>query len=243
MISFKERSSEVELMDDLTLDQSQIKAVLADINKANRLLGGNRITLKAIERLIQKFPRNLYRIVDMGCGDGSMLREVAELCSCLGIKAELTGIDLNEKSLQIARHKSIPYSNISYFQGDILDINAQELHCDILLCTLTLHHFHEKEIELFVAKFAELAQIGVVINDLERNKIAYQLFKIFAAVFMKTEIARKDGLTSIRSGFSKKDLMAFSELLPNMEHRISSRWAFRYEWSFWHPQNIENERC
>ncbi|MBT8284150.1 MAG: methyltransferase domain-containing protein [Flavobacteriaceae bacterium] len=234
MISYKERSSEVELMDDLTLDQSQIKAVLADINKANRLLGGNRITLKAIQRLANKFPRTKYRIVDMGCGDGSMLREVAAFCAGLGINVELTGIDLNEKSLQIARQKSKPYNNISYFKGDILDLNAQELHCDILLCTLTLHHFHEKEIELFITKFAELARIGVIVNDLERNKIAYQLFKIFAAVFMKTEIARQDGLTSIRSGFLKKDMIAYSELLPNMKHHISSRWAFRYEWSFWH---------
>ncbi|MEY8021782.1 methyltransferase domain-containing protein [Muriicola sp. SD30] len=234
MIIFKERSREVELMDDLTLDQSQIKAVLADINKANKLLGGNRITLKAIQRLTKKFPRTKYRIVDMGCGDGSMLREVAAFCDGLGIKVELTGIDLNEKSLQIARHKSKSYSNISYFKGDILDLNAQDLHCDILLCTLTLHHFHEKEIEIFITKFTELARIGVIVNDLERNKIAYLLFKIFAAVFMKTEIAKKDGLTSIRSGFLKKELIAYSELLPNMTHHISSRWAFRYEWSFWH---------
>ncbi|NNC63079.1 MAG: methyltransferase, partial [Eudoraea sp.] len=81
MIIFKERSREVELMDDLTLDENQIKAVLADINKANRLLGGNRITLKAIQRLANKFPRTKYRIVDMGCGDGSMLREVAAFCA------------------------------------------------------------------------------------------------------------------------------------------------------------------
>ncbi|MBT8280695.1 MAG: methyltransferase domain-containing protein [Muriicola sp.] len=243
MIGFKDRSEEDEMMDDLGLDANQIEAVLIDINKANTLLGGNRITLKAIQRLVQKFPQKTYRIVDMGCGDGSMLREVAEFCSKLGLPVELIGIDLNEKSIQVARNKSSSYQEISYLKGDILALNVSELKCDILLCTLTLHHFQNKEIVKFINKFAELAHIGVIINDLERNKIAYHLFKVFSAVFMKTKIAKNDGLISIKSGFQKKELLSFSELLPEMQHDIRRRWAFRYEWTFWHPNKIVNERC
>ncbi|QBA64130.1 methyltransferase domain-containing protein [Muriicola soli] len=241
MIAFKDRSEEDELMDDMSLDENQLEAILADINKANTLLGGNRITLKAIHRLIRKFPQKSYRIVDMGCGDGSMLREVAAFCSKLGIEAEFIGIDLNEKSIQIAKKRGSSYSEVSYLKRDILALNEEELKCDILLCTLTLHHFQDKEIVKFINKFAELAHIGVIINDLERNKIAYHLFKVFSAVFMKTDIARNDGLISIKSGFNKKELLSFSGLLPEMRHLIRRRWVFRYEWTFWHPNNLINE--
>jgi ubiquinone/menaquinone biosynthesis C-methylase UbiE len=224
-------------MDDPDLNPKVLEAVLKDVNQANTLLGGYGITLRAIVRLAAKHPKREYIIVDMGCGDGQMLRKVSEFCAKKKISVRLHGLDLNEESIKIAREKSRAYGNISFEQKDILKIKSDDFPCDLILCTLTLHHFGDKEIHTFIKKFAELSRIGVIINDLDRNKIACLLFRIFALVFVKTEIARNDGLISIRRGFTKKELLGFSKVLPDMHHSINWRWAFRYEWTFTHPKS------
>lgn len=236
MIRFKERSTEKELMDDLSLDEGQIKSILKDITQANKWLGGIKITVKALDRIFKEHPRESYKIVDIGCGDGSMLRAVADHCAKKHIQTQLIGLDLNEKSINLAKEYSYSYTNITYRIQDVLSLEPEEFHCDILLCTLTLHHFSEPQIHAFMKKFALLTTIGVVVNDLDRNKIGFVLFKVFSQLFMKTPIARHDGLVSIKSGFVKKDFHIFSRSVPTMNYKVRWRWAFRYEWILTHPK-------
>jgi len=235
MIRFKERSTEKELMDDLSLDEVQIKSILKDITLANRWLGGNKITLKALDQLFKEHPREKYTIIDIGCGDGHMLREVAEHCTEKHIQTQLIGLDLNEKSINIAKESSGNYGNITYKLQDVLALKPEEFHCDILLCTLTLHHFSQEQILTFIKKFTLLATIGIVVNDLDRSKISFALFKVFSRLFIKTTIAKHDGLISIKSGFTKNDFHIFSRSVPTMDYKIQWRWAFRYEWILTHP--------
>jgi len=236
MIRFKARNTDPELMDDPSLDLAHIQKVLRDIHKANKWLGGTRITIGAIRKLIVAGEKNTYTIVDVGCGDGSMLREVAAFCRKNQVKAQFIGIDINQNSLSIARNASAAFPEIRFLQKDVLLLRPDALECDILLCTLTMHHFSDEQIRLFLAHFAALSKTGVIINDLDRNKIAYVLFMLFSRLFMKTHIARYDGLISIKSGFTRKELLTFSGSLPNMSHTITWRWAFRYLWIMKHPK-------
>ncbi|WP_297765857.1 methyltransferase domain-containing protein [uncultured Muriicola sp.] len=235
MIRFKQRSTENELMDDLSLDEIQIRSILKDITLANKWLGGNNITIKALDRLFKEHPREKYTILDIGCGDGSMLREVADHCAENHIKTQLIGLDLNEKSINIAKESSRGYGNIRYLTQDVLALKPEKFRCDILLCTLTLHHFSREQIHTFIKKFALLATIGIIVNDLDRNKIGFALFKVFSLVFMKTHVAKHDGLVSIKSGFTKNDFHIFSRSVPSMDYKVLWRWAFRYEWILTHP--------
>ncbi len=204
--------------------------VLKDINRSNRMLGGNRITIKEVERLVRAYPKESYTIVDMGCGDGAILREVALRFRKLGVLVKLIGVDLSEKTLDIAKKASFKFPEIHFLQKDILDMKTTDLDCDIMLCTLTMHHFEDGQIPIFLEKFAKLASIGVVINDLHRSYLACYLFKAFRLIFIKTKIAKYDGLLSIKSGFTKKELVDFSRRLPNVRHTIHWKWAFRYVW-------------
>ena len=166
----------------------------------------------------------------MGCGDGSMLRELARFCQKNDIATRLIGIDLNEKALQLAVEASKDYPEIEYLCKDIIRFDADTLSCDILINTLTMHHFTNKEIEIFLQKFIELAKIGVVINDLHRSLSAYYLFQLFSLIFIKTKVAKIDGLISITKGFVKSDLLTYAKKLPTVSHQIEWKWAFRYVW-------------
>jgi ubiquinone/menaquinone biosynthesis C-methylase UbiE len=230
MINTTNRNTDPELMDDPKVPEPILREVLEDISRVNRLLNGNRITVMAVYELIRENPQEMYTIVDMGCGDGQMLRQVADFCRKKAIQVKLIGIDLSEKGIQIAQEQSQGYPEIHFLRQDILTMQADKLLCDILLCTLTMHHFNNAEIPKFLEQFVKLTQIGVVINDLQRSKAAYYLFKLFSIIFIKTKIGRSDGLTSIKSGFKRNELMFFSKAIPNVYHSVQYKWAFRYLW-------------
>ena len=93
-----------------------------------------------------------------------------------------------------------------------------------------MHHFTDTQLVVFLKKYVELAKIGIVINDLQRSGLAYYLFKLFSLIFIKTKTAKIDGAISITRGFKKKELIQYSKGLPDTEHQIKWKWAFRYVW-------------
>lgn len=229
-IDFSKRSRELELLDNPDVSKQTLTNVFQDINRANRILGGNRGTIRAISKLVSQNTREDYTILDMGCGDGSMLRVVVLFFRRMHKKVKCIGIDLNGDALQIAREASLDFPEITYLKKDIMDSDTHGLECDILITTLTLHHFFNEQIPSILKRFSKLAHIGVVINDLQRSPLAYALFKAFSLIFIHTRIAKNDGLVSITRGFTKTELMQFSKEILDAEHQVTWRWAFRYVW-------------
>lgn len=230
MIDFSTRSTEAEAMDDPAVGTEALHAVFEDLNRTNTILGGQRITLNAVKKMMEDNPSTGYTICDMGCGDGDLLRRLAFQCRHMPVKTRFIGIDSSRAALAIAVEKSKGYPEIGFSNHNLLEIERAGIKCDIVLCSLTLHHFSENELPLLVRKFAGIARLGIIINDLQRNKLAYYLFKAFSRIFIKTKIAKQDGLISIRRGFSRKELQQLSAALPNLQHQIRWRWIFRYLW-------------
>lgn len=236
-MNFRDRSTEPEAMDGQNMDPLLLKKIYADINKVNKVLNGFSINIKAIERIMKIYPKNTYTILDIGCGDGAMLRKIALYFKNKGIVLKLVGIDINTISIKLAQEASKDYQNIQYKVCDILDLDDNGLQCDILLCTLTLHHFKSTEIPIFIDRFTKLSRLATIINDLQRSKASYYLFFLFSLIFIKIDIAKRDGLISIKSSFIKADLIAFSKLAPKHIHEIKWKWAFRYLWIIRKHQN------
>ncbi|QLG46958.1 methyltransferase domain-containing protein [Costertonia aggregata] len=224
------RSNAPEILDDFQAGPKNLKSVFDDINRVNKILGGNSITINAVADLMEKNPRTSYVILDMGCGDGAMMRGVAQHCRRHNISASFIGVDLNKDVLEIAKKESMDFPEISFVQQDILKLDPSDYSCDILLSTLTMHHFTNEQLLIFVNKFTQLAKIGVVINDLQRSVWAYYLFKMFSLIFIKTKVAKIDGLISITKGFLKSDLISYAQKIPSVQHHIHWKWAFRYVW-------------
>lgn len=228
MIDISARNTQKELMDDFQGSALELEAVLTDINRVNRLLGGIQITSDAVFMLIQEYPKKSYTILDVGCSDGDMLRKLALKARNNNITMNFVGLDLNEQALDIAQRKSKEFPEITYRNQDVFTL--QDIEVDIVITTLTLHHFSDAQIPIFLQRFTKMAHIGIIINDLHRSRWAYYLFRAFSVIFIKTNMAKHDGLISILRGFKKKELQTFSDRLPEVHHQISWKWAFRYRW-------------
>lgn len=225
------RTNQAEIMDNFELGGEELESVLKDLENINKWLGGNKVTLGGIKTMIRDYPdRQEWRIVDVGCGNGAMLRKIAHWGRKNNLKFRLTGIDANNHAISIAERLSEKYPEINFQAKDVFSEQYQTQRFDIVLCTLTLHHFTDPQIIKLLKLFHKQANCGVLINDLHRSKIAYRLFQAFCAVFINNEIARKDGLTSILRGFKKSDLERFTAKIPANQAAIKWKWAFRYQW-------------
>ncbi len=225
------RSEQAEIMDDFDLQGIELEQTLTDLENINRWLGGNNITLNGIKKLIDRVPsESVIRIADVGCGSGAILREIAKWGRVKNKKLELIGIDANTHAIEIAQRRSAYFPEIKFSNLNIFSEEYQQKSFDIVLCTLTLHHFKNDQILRLLNTFKDQARLGIVVNDLQRSKLAYFLFQIFCKVFINNEIARKDGLISILRGFRRKDLMNLAIHFPEQKHSIQWKWAFRYRW-------------
>jgi 2-polyprenyl-3-methyl-5-hydroxy-6-metoxy-1,4-benzoquinol methylase len=218
-------------MDDFSLEGEELREALDKIASINQLLGGNKVTLDGIQQLLVNVSRNeTITIVDIGCGNGDMLRTLAQYAEKSGLVFELIGIDANRFTVNHAQQLSAHYENISFRCEDIFDASFKEVKADLFLCTLTLHHFKNEEIEYLLPLFYKNARLGIVINDLQRSGLAYRLFQLLCFVFCLNMMSREDGLISILRGFTKEELIRFSNQMNFNKWSIRWRWAFRYQW-------------
>ena len=233
MISFsnKHRSTQPEIMDDLDFHGNEMKNLLKDLKTVNKWLGGNKVTLDGLRKLLKNHPKNeTIVILDIGCGDGELLRRCVDFGERNNFNFKCIGLDFNENILKTAEDRSLEYKNISFIKVDVLQESHLIPNCDITLCTLFLHHFTNENIDRLINVFLKISRVGIVINDLERSKHAFNLFKLVSEIMLKTTTARHDGLVSIARGFKKNELFDISNKILNQQSTIHWRWAYRFQW-------------
>ena len=223
------RSTKIEIMDDLDMSGETLINSLDQLANINKWLGGNKTTIDSLKTILKTNPKDkTINIVDLGCGNGDMLRKVAHFGRKNGYKFDLLGIDANQATIDYAIQLSANFPEITYKKEDVLSKEFATYTYDIAMCTLFLHHFEDPIALDFIQTLLKNAKIGVVINDLHRHWLAYYLFKLLTSV-VGNEMTREDGLTSILKAFKRQDLDRFSKKL-NFKSTITWRWAFRYQW-------------
>ena len=223
------RSKEKELMDDLQMDGELLYDTLDKIAEINKLLGGNKVVLSGLDFLLKNSNNKTpITIVDLGCGNGAMLRTLAVYARKKKLKFTLIGIDANAHTLAYAETLSQDFEEIQYKNIDVFSKEFDALSFDIVVATLFMHHFDEQEILSLVQQSSTKATIGVVINDLHRHWMSYYLFKVFS-LFFGNKMTRHDGAISILRGFKKDELATLAKQINNTSF-IRWKWAFRYQW-------------
>ena len=229
LVDTSHRSSEMEIMDDFTMEGVLFRDTLDKLEIINRFLGGNSVTINGLKKLLKNQPKNkTITIVDLGCGNGDILRDISKFGRKNNYSFKLIGIDANLAATEYAKELSKEYSELSFKTMDILSEDFKKQSYDVVLCTLFLHHFKNEELISFLKTTTDKATIGVVVNDLHRHKLAYYLFKLIG-FFIKNKMVRQDGLTSVLRAFKRKDLENIAKEIK-VHFSIEWKWAFRYLW-------------
>lgn len=228
---FEKRSEETELMDDLQLSSDDLRRNLDELETINYWLGGHKVVLQALEKLLPQL-RKLNRpitICDVGCGGGDMLREIAKWAEKQRLAMVLTGVDANAFMLHYAAPKCRQFPNIQFQQADIFSPEFQQQKFDILTCSLFCHHFSDERLIRLLTQLFNQARVAVIINDLERHQLAYYSIKMLTQLFSKSYLVKNDAPLSVLRAFRKKELEAILHEAGITFYKLKWLWAFRWQ--------------
>lgn len=229
LVNTKYRTDEEEIMDDFSIDGVVLHDTLDKLATINTWLGGNKVTIEGLKILLKELPKSSkITIIDLGCGGGDILRDIAKYGQKEDYDFELIGIDANKHATDYAQKLSAGYENIQFYPYDVFSKEFKTLKYDIAITTLFLHHFKEEQLLMMMNQLVSQATVGLVVNDLHRHWLAYYLFKMIT-VLEKNKMIVEDGLTSVLRGFKRKELIAISKKL-NANYQLRWKWAFRYQW-------------
>lgn len=188
-------------MDAPGLDPAVYAEVLTDLASVNRWTLAPRSTIAFVARAVKG--RDRFSLLDVGFGDGDLLRAIARWTAGRGIRADLTGIDINPKSLDIARAATPADMPIDYHTGDYRTLleTAGPGGFDLIVSSLVAHHMEHGELQAFLRAMEAHARIGWHINDLHRHRFAYLGYPLLARLMGWHRIVREDGQLSIARSF------------------------------------------
>ncbi|HYI41940.1 MAG TPA: methyltransferase domain-containing protein [Allosphingosinicella sp.] len=191
-----------EQMDDPSLDPQVYDQVLKGLGRVNAWTFAARPTLSFLGRATRG--REGFSLLDVGSGEGGMLRTIAQWARKKGLAARLTGIDLNPKSEDVARAMTPGEMPIDYRTGDYRELGR----FDVVVSSLVAHHMTDGQLRDFLRWMEANSDRGWFVNDLHRHGFAYFGFPLLATLLRVHRIVRQDGRLSIARSFRPGDWRA-----------------------------------
>lgn len=218
-----ERLETEELMDDPALPEPVYRKVLSDLAKVNRVTMAYRPTLEFLAERLSGV--SSFTLLDVGFGQGDMLRKISEWAKRHGIEAKLVGVDLNPRSEIAARAATEPGQPITYITGDYADLMSEKW--DFIVSSLVAHHMSREELLLFLQVMESEARKGWFVNDLHRHAFSYLGYPLLAQLAGWHRIVRMDGQTSIARAFRPSEWHSLLEEAGVRHARVERKFPFR----------------
>ncbi len=222
-MSLSVRTQAEERMDADDLDPATYAAVVGDLAKVNAVTMASRPTLSFLKQVSSRCTR--MRILDVGFGDGDMLRRIERWSARQCVAVDLTGIDLNPRSAPAARAHTPGTSSIRFLTGDYASLDGEEW--DVIISSLVAHHMTRAELVSFLRFMDAHAHCGWLVNDLHRHGFAYRGFPLLAAIASWHPIVRHDGRVSIARSYRPGEWPAILAEAGIDDARIFRAFPFR----------------
>ncbi len=226
---FSQRSSADEWMDTELVSFEDFRDCLRDLARVNRLTLAYRPTLAFLDRLLEARgpePQPL-EVVDVGSGQGDMLRQIDVWAGRRGIAVSLTGVDLNPWSRRAAEEATPAHRAIRWVTADAFAYDPPR-GIDVVVSSLFTHHLADELIAKFLSWMDTNARLGWFISDLHRHPLPYHFFRHFAKLARFHRFVQHDGPVSIARAFEVSDwqrLLSEAKLDPAS---VDVRWAIPF---------------
>jgi 2-polyprenyl-3-methyl-5-hydroxy-6-metoxy-1,4-benzoquinol methylase len=214
-----------ELCDDAT-DLATYHRCLSELAVINRISFTHRPTLHWLTQATRTLSAGQsFSVLDVGYGDGDLLRAIARWARRRRLMVQLSGIDADPRSAVIAREATPADMVIDFQTCDVFSYTPSEPP-DFIVSSHLTHHLSDEEVVEFLVWLEENSQIGWHIADLQRHVVAYYSFPMVAHLMGWHRIVRDDGTISIARSFRRKEWRAYLEKV-RLRADISWHMAFR----------------
>jgi len=194
---------ELELMDRPQPVSPELERDLENIRQLNRWFGSYALISMFLSGWIK--PGSRLRIVDLATGSGDIPRLIAECGRKIGAELRIDALDRQSATLEIAQKLSVPYPEISFVEGNILEWRPAEPY-DVVFCTLALHHFSDNDAVRVLQRCRELSHKFVLVSDLRRSWMATIGVHLLTATMFREPMSKHDARLSIARAFSFSEL-------------------------------------
>ena len=182
----------------------ELEGTLADLRVVNRYLGDTRALLKHLSAQING--NEAVSLLDVATGSADLPVAVAKWARKRGIGVSMTGVDINLRSIEIARKVTAGYPEITLKVADALALPFPDRSFDYVVCSKTLHHMKDPEAVSLIKEMLRVGRRGYIIIDLRRSWIAYGLIYALTRIFTRNRITRYDGPLSVLKSFTVAEL-------------------------------------
>ncbi|HEY4271690.1 MAG TPA: methyltransferase domain-containing protein [Candidatus Udaeobacter sp.] len=193
----------LEIMDRPQPVSPELERDLKRIRQLNRWFGSYRLVLSFMRRWIK--PGVRMRVADVATGSGDIPRLIVDYARKIGAQVEIHAVDRQAATLEIATKLSSGYSEISYREANILEWDWAEAY-DIVLCSLTLHHFSDEDAVKVLFRCRELSKRFVLVSDLRRGFLARIGVHLLTALIFREPMTRYDARLSAERAFSFSEM-------------------------------------
>ncbi|MFC6645645.1 methyltransferase domain-containing protein [Granulicella cerasi] len=183
---------------------AEYRRAMLDMGKANKLTRAFKPFVALVAEVITRTgvgTRPLH-VVDLGCGQGDLLRPLRRWAAPLSVPLRLTGIDLHPYAMRLAQELDeqahVPQQTFHWLTADAL---TTTLDVDVITCSLMAHHLRDKDVVRLLQRCDE-AREAWMISDLRRSERAAKIFVLLARVFRWHRFVLEDGDISFRRAFS-----------------------------------------
>lgn len=202
------RATRQEILDQTVLDEAELQGSLRDLERLNRWFGGTAAVLGELERFQESDGGDArLRILDAGTGGADIPRAIVRWAWRRGFRVEIVACERHPQVARAARERCRSFPEIQIVEGDLLAARWPAGCFDFALCSLTLHHFDDREAVVLLQRLAQAARKAVIVSDLERSPVA--LAGVWAAtrLLSRNRMTRHDGPLSVRRAFRPEELI------------------------------------
>ena len=224
---FRQRSYELEHLDKGDYTAAEYEGCLVELRRVNRWLGDAHALRASLRPELRRAGGREFSLLDVGAGSGELLRVSAREARRGGRRAELVGLELNERSARAILEESRGLPEIASVRGDALRLPFADGAFDYVVCSLFTHHFRDEGVRAVLGEMARVARRRVFVIDLHRHPLAYLLYTTAGKLFLRNRLVREDGALSIRRGFKGEELRRLAGAAGLRDVEVRRRFPFR----------------
>jgi 2-polyprenyl-3-methyl-5-hydroxy-6-metoxy-1,4-benzoquinol methylase len=209
--AFASRSNVAEIMDDFDSDEPMLHRTLAQFRTVNLLCTGrNRLLRELVIGAAKKKELASLTVVDLGAGGGDWAAACRWLCARANINVRVRCVDHDPRAVRFLQNRFVNEPAIEVIQADVFDQAVWREDADFYFGNHLLHHLSENSIVELLQLCNERARQGFFFNDLYRSGLSSLSFGVIAGLLFHKSLILRDGLTSIKRGFTRREILALA---------------------------------
>jgi ubiquinone/menaquinone biosynthesis C-methylase UbiE len=198
-----------ELLDRTGHDPAELTANLRDIRTVNRLAGGVATVLRHLPGLVSHIPRGRpVEILDLATGCGDIPLSLAAWAERQSRPLHLAVTDRSPEILAEAQRTLAGVPGVTFTVCDARAVPMPERSFDIVLCSLSLHHFAPGDAVQVLREMDRLARTGFILNDIRRCLSGFVAAWTASRVATRNRLTRHDMPLSVLRAYTPDELRA-----------------------------------